>query len=196
MSKTDQEKWDKRFADKPLNVPKVPGFVEAQLTKLSTGRVLDVACGDGAAALALAGIHGNQVTALDVSSHALARLEQFAVDAGVAINLRQMDVDCEASMQALAEEAKYDLIVMCHFKPSSKLLKQLLAMLTAGGQLVLSTFNLRHHQQHGFSKRFCVDAEMYLPAPAGIDCLLYQSVERHGCFMDDYHFVNAMHSGG
>jgi len=28
-----------------------------------------------------------------------------------------------------------------------------------------------------------------LPAPAGIDCALHQSVERDGRFMDDYLFV-------
>jgi len=59
------------------------------------------------------------------------------------------------------------------------------------GQLLLSTFNLEHHRQHGFPKRFCLLPEEFLVTPEGVDCALYQSVERNNRFIDDYRFVKS-----
>jgi len=192
MSRADQEKWDKRFAAKPMSAPSAPDFITQVLGQLPTGRVLDLACGDGAAALILAGVAGNRVTAADVSPQALARLKRFASEAEVAVDLVQLDVDSESAVAALAVSQGYELIVMCHFKPSLELLTQLLGMLAMDGQLLLSTFNLEHHRQHGFPKRFCLLPEEFLVTPEGFNCALYQSVERNNRFMDDYRFVKSV----
>lgn len=188
MSRADQEKWDKRFAAKPMRVPSVPAFVAERLVSLPIGRVLDLACGDGAASLALAGVLGNHVTAADVSPQALVRLEQFAQQQGVSPLTHLLDVDDPQALAGLGADADsgFDAIVVCHFKPSEALFKQLLGLLVEGGQLLLSTFNLQHHRLNGFSSRFCLAPEQYLPLPKGFVCDLYRSVERGGSYMDDY----------
>ncbi|WP_197479816.1 hypothetical protein, partial [Oleiphilus sp. HI0132] len=52
--KEDQARWNKRFSERPMVQAKAPAFIEEALDQLLPGSVLDIASGDGAAALFLA----------------------------------------------------------------------------------------------------------------------------------------------
>lgn len=198
----DKLRWNKRFTEKPRVPPTPPEFVVQCSDLLSSGRVLDVASGDGAVALYLAA-QGAQVTALDISDVALERLASFAAERALNIKTYCLDLDEIASSNDLAEgivgenyinQSKtgyFDTVTMAYFKPSTILLSALADLLCPNGYLLLTTFNMQHHTATGFSQRFCLQANE-LVAIEVIDprltCVNYQSVNRNGKFMDDYLF--------
>ncbi len=182
----DRIRWDKRFLEKSLKAPKPPGFFQEFVTQCPEPgtRVLDVACGDGAAALWFAA-RGFQVSAWDISAVALDRLKVFAAQKSLSIDCRCEDLDLLAAPSVAAND-QFDFIVMAHFKPSLALLKALSLYLAPSGKMLLTTFNQQHHQHHGFSKRFCLESNEFVQALESMECLHYQSVERGTSYMDDY----------
>lgn len=180
----DKQRWNQRFSNKPLRQPKPPGFIVDKAPILARGRVLDVASGDGAAALYLAE-QGTDVVAADISDVALQRLQTFAEENSLKVETECLDFD---ELDALFGLGQFDAIVMAHFKPPVALLKTLTDLLLPGGILAISTFNLEHHTQNGFSKRFCLAPEEFKHVDERLQCELYQSVNRNGDFMDEYLF--------
>ncbi len=180
----DRARWDKRFDERPFTQPSAPTFFLEQSVSLPRGRALDVASGDGAVALWFAR-QGYDVTAVDISSVALARLQAFADQQKLLINCKNIDLDDRSALKEGLSET-YELICLAHFKPSLQLLEFLGACLAPGGQLLLSTFNLQHHQHNGFSKRFCLTPGEFQSTVEGLQCIHYQSVIRGDSFMDDY----------
>ena len=192
--KADQQKWDQRFTRRPLQAPSVPDFFPQQLAGQPRGRFLDLASGDGAVAL-WAAQQGYEVTAVDISSVGLERLQQFAQQASVEVTGIQLDLD---EFQTLAEGevlfspsaqvslTGFDVIAMAHFKPSVELLGKLAGLLNIGGQLMLTTFNLQQHHETGFSEPLCLRPEEFLSVSSPLHCVHYRSVERRGSFMDEY----------
>ncbi|MAZ86238.1 MAG: hypothetical protein CL693_01210 [Cellvibrionaceae bacterium] len=180
----DRVRWDKRFDERPLTQPSVPAFFVEQSVSLPWGRALDVASGDGAVALWFAR-QGYDVTAMDISSVALSRLQGFADQEKLLINCKNIDLDDRSALETGLTET-YELICLAHFKPSQELLEFLGSCLAPGGQLLLSTFNLQHHQHNGFSKRFCLTPGEFQSSVDGLHCVHYQSVRRGDSFMDDY----------
>jgi len=181
----DRLKWNQRFSNKPNRPPRAPGFLADVCPEMSPGTVLDLASGDGAAALYLAE-KGFEVTAADISEVALGRLQVFADQRGLNIHTRVVDLDTPQQVQALG---RFDNVVVFHFKPSQALWQLLPQLLVPGGQLVLSTFNMRHHRENGFSRRFCLAPEEWCNVHPALTLRYYRSVERDGDFMDDYLFV-------
>lgn len=163
MSKS-REKWDSRYLNKPDQAPQVHTFVEAMVDQLNAGSVLDIASGDGAAALYLAA-NGFQVTATDISGEGLKRLSRFAAQKGVSVATEVIDLEQEGG--ALSTLGQFDNIVISLYKPVATLWPEMVAHLRPGGRLLLSTFNLKHHEQNGFSRRFCLEpAELSAIHPA------------------------------
>lgn len=185
--KDDQKRWDQRFTDKPLLVPESLPYFEQALSQCARGAVLDVASGDGAVALAFARA-GFKVCAVDISGVALLRLRTFAEQEQLSVQCVCLDLDDVAGIEALGI---FDTIVIARFKPSLVLLNALARCLAPGGQLLLTTFNLAHHQATGFSRRFCLAPAELVAACAGLDCVSCESVERDGSFMDEYRFVRS-----
>jgi tellurite methyltransferase len=184
----DKQRWNQRFSDKALNFPKPPGFIEENASRLSSGCVLDIACGDGAAALYLAergAEKGIEVVAADISDVALDRLNGFAAQKKVEVQTLCIDFDDTAALKTLGH---FDAIVMAHYKPAISLLSVLIDQLKPDGFLAITTFNLQHHSENGFSKRFCLLQEEFLKIDERLSCEVYQSVERNGNYMDDYLF--------
>lgn len=180
----DRRKWDQRFSNKPNRAPGAPGYLTEACQQLSPGSVLDLASGDGAAALYLAE-KGFEVTATDISKVALNRLQGFAEQRGLMISTRTLDLD---NPQEVLTLGRFNNVVVFHFKPSDTLWQLLPQLLVPGGHLMLSTFNVRHHQENGFSRRFCLEPGEWCQVHPALTLCQYQSVERHGDYMDDYLF--------
>ena len=159
----DRQKWNRRFADKPLNRPQVPGFLQAAWDRLQPGTALELACGDGAGALYLAE-QGFAVTAVDIAEVALERLKGFAEDASVSVDTRALDLD---DLDALPALGRFDNLLAFHFKPAPALWARLPELLVPGGRLMLSTFNLEQHRAKGFAERFCLAGGGAAGPPSG-----------------------------
>lgn len=186
---SDRQRWDQRFSTKALQAPKVPRFFQQQLPQLPAAgaRVLDVASGDGAVALWFA-TQGFEVSALDISSVALARLQTFAQQQATSIDCICEDLDDVVSSGKVVPEA-FDVIVMAHFKPTLNLLERLSTCLRPAGQMLLTTFNQLHHEKQGFSERFCLSPHEFEHTIEGLQCVHYQSVEHNGSCMDEYRWL-------
>jgi len=182
--KEDQERWNTRFSKRPMTHPNTPGFIEERLEQLLPGTVLDVASGDGAAALYLAE-KGFTVTATDISEVALERLAFFAQERHIAVATCAVDLDQPAPLTRLGT---FDNIVMTHFKPATDYWPLLISLLRPGGKLLLSTFNLQHHLENNYSRRFCLGEKELVSISDHLTLEHHASVNRNGSYMDDYQF--------
>lgn len=190
----DRFKWDQRYAAKAAQRPGIPKILQQQWQQLNAGSVLDVASGDGAAALFLAE-QGFTVTATDISDQGLQRLAGFAAELGVSVTSLCADFDAaedREKLQQAAGEQGFDNIVISYFKPQAELLCWLASLLAKDGKLWLATFNLRQHEQQGFSKRFCLSPDEFrsiaeLPE-SGLELLEYQQHNDEQGGIDSYLF--------
>ena len=182
--KSDQERWNSRFKKRPLIQPQTPEFIIESLGQLLAGTVLDVASGDGAAALYLAS-KGFDVTAIDISEVALERLVVFSRQLNLEITTCAVDLDQASTLNQLGA---FDNIVISHFKPDPKLWPILISLLHPGGKLLLNTFNLKHHLENNFSRRFCLVEKELVSISDELILEHYASLNRNGNHMDDYLF--------
>jgi SAM-dependent methyltransferase len=93
------EMWARAAGDE-MTAPEIP-LLQSELRLPPGGRVLDLPCGHGRHAVALARL-GYRVTGADISEECLALAREAAAAAGVEICLRQLD------MRRLDERAAYD----------------------------------------------------------------------------------------
>ena len=167
-----------------MTQPHTPIFIEERLEQFRSGTVLDIASGDGAAALYLAQ-KGFTVTATDISEIALERLAFFAQKMSLNIVTCAADLDQPA---ALTHLGRFDNIVMAHFKPEPNYWPLIMSLLRPGGRLLLSTFNLKHHLENSFARRFCLEERELIDISDQLVLEYYASVNRNGSYMDDYQF--------
>ena len=182
--KEDRERWNTRFSKRPMIQPTIPGFIEETFEQILPGTVLDVASGDGAAALYLAA-KGFTVTASDISDVALERLALFAQELNLEVATCVVDLDQPAPLTRLGT---FDNIVIAHFKPETNYWPLLVSLLRPGGKLLLSTFNMKHHLENGFSRRFCLAENQLVNVSDQLVLEHHASVNRNGRYMDDYLF--------
>jgi 2-polyprenyl-3-methyl-5-hydroxy-6-metoxy-1,4-benzoquinol methylase len=180
----DQKRWNTRFFKRPIVRPNTPEFIEERFYQLLPGTVLDVASGDGAAALYLA-VKGFTVTAIDISDVALERLALFAQELNLEVATCLVDLDQPAPLTRLG---MFDNIVIAHFKPKSIYWPLLVSLLRPGGKLLLSTFSLKHHLENNFSRRFCLEEYELVNISDQLVLEHHASVNRAGSYMDDYLF--------
>jgi len=109
-------------------------FLVENIGILPKGRVLDVATGRGRNAVYLAQ-QGFEVDGIDISREALDAAEALAVESGVSVTFRLMDLENDAS---LPQEA-YDVII-CFNYLYRPLIPQLKRSLRPGGMLVYETY--------------------------------------------------------
>ena len=102
----DADKWNERYRNRAVSDQLPHPLVLRAADLLPTGRALDLACGLGRHALALAA-RGWHVTAVDVSSVALSRLTDNDLIEAVHTNL--------AAHELALSPASYDLIVMTNY---------------------------------------------------------------------------------
>lgn len=109
MSQAEAHKWEARYraSDAPPGPPSP--FIAHWITRLAAGPALDVGCGTGRHALALARA-GFDVTGVDVSAAALDRAQAQARIEGLNVDWRQADLD-----EFVLPAARYAVVVNCQF---------------------------------------------------------------------------------
>jgi SAM-dependent methyltransferase len=133
--------WDERYrAEQRLWIPDPDPALLELADGLSPGRALDLACGEGRNALALAR-RGFQVTAVDFSAVALERLEASARELGLEVATVR-----SALREFLAQPPSAELVVLANFHPPRAerlaIYARLHAAVAPGGVL----FIIGHHR--------------------------------------------------
>lgn len=132
--------WDEKFADrgdKPLSPEK--SLIE-NISYFKAGSVLDIACGDGRNALFLMEC-GFEVTGIDFSSKALARLETFAERYRYNVTTREVDL---STANALNDLGIYDNIVVNHYRLNKEQFLDIKNHITNNGILFICGFGHKH----------------------------------------------------
>jgi SAM-dependent methyltransferase len=137
----NSEAWNERYRGEQRLWIRDPDPALMELVDtLSPGRALDLACGEGRNALALAQ-RGFEVIAVDFSAVALERLATSARELGLEIATVQADL-----REFLLEPPSADLVVLANFHPPREerlaIYRGLRAAVAPGGTLFL----IGHHQ--------------------------------------------------
>jgi 2-polyprenyl-6-hydroxyphenyl methylase/3-demethylubiquinone-9 3-methyltransferase len=131
--------WDPKGPMRPLHAmnPARIGFIQARIA--AGARVLDVGCGAGLAAEALARA-GHSVLGIDMAEAALAAARQHAEDAGLELSYR-----LAAAEDLLSEPERFPVItaleIIEHVPDPAAFLLTLAGLLAPRGKLFLSTLN-------------------------------------------------------
>ena len=131
---TAQMKWDKIYSEVDYNRMQVATVLaEHQSLLPKEGCGLDLACGLGRNALLLAA-HGLETYALDISSVAIRKLQQQALQQRLVIHCQQQDIE-----KTLLAKNKFDVIVISRFL-NRGLCCQIMNALKLDGLLFYQTF--------------------------------------------------------
>lgn len=134
--KKDQQRWDERYRQKGLVLPKGPhSFLKNHVRLLPKGKVLDLAAGEGRNAIFLAE-KGFDVDAVDISGVALKKARQWAKAKGVRIRTVVADLDS----YSIGEE-RYDVIANFYFL-RRRLIPKIKKGLKKGGRVIFETYLL------------------------------------------------------
>ncbi|HEY5318206.1 MAG TPA: class I SAM-dependent methyltransferase [Solirubrobacteraceae bacterium] len=149
-----REKWNRRYSEQGITAfPDRPSeWLEENRELLlgpGGGRALDVACGDGRNSVFLAEL-GFAVDAVDVSDVAVGALRAAAIERGLAVDARRMDLELET-----LPVARYEVIVQMNYLQRD-LFAALARALTPGGLLIVETVARAHVEELGksFDPRF------------------------------------------
>jgi 2-polyprenyl-3-methyl-5-hydroxy-6-metoxy-1,4-benzoquinol methylase len=145
------EDWDERYSGEQIWSGNPNEALVAEVAELSTGRALDVGCGEGADSVWLAR-QGWQVTALDISAKAVQRTEALAADAGV-----QVEGVAAGLLDASLADASYDLVSAMYpallRTPTAEVERRLLDLVAPGGTLLVvhhADIDREHARDNGY----------------------------------------------
>src|SRR5210317_975151 len=172
MSEADRSKWNQRYAEDSYRKSNPVTLLSDWLPRIPVGRALDVACGAGRNALALAEA-GFQVDAIDISAIGLQKLEHSARERGLDIQCVEQDLD-----ESYDFASGYDLILVLWYVDLA-LIERLCSCLAPGGYLLCEEH--LHSEQDVIgpaSNQFRVAPGELRKAVSSLDLLLYEeSVE-------------------
>lgn len=135
MSEDDRRRWDERYRRPGLLMgpaPK-PWVVGLEPVLPRAGRALEIACGEGQLALWLAR-RGLEVTAVDISPLALAKLRAQAETERLAGRIRAVEADLDLGLPPIEPGLA---LVSCVDFYSPVLMAQARALLAPGGMLMV-----------------------------------------------------------
>lgn len=132
----DRIKWNKRFESQDSFLGELPSpFLAQEIERIKAlvpgPDALDIACGEGRNSMFLAQ-HGFRVLGLDISDIGLAKGRQRALEKGVDVDFRRIDLD------DYIIEGTFDLILNFNFL-LRKLIPTEVASLKPGGMLLFDT---------------------------------------------------------
>lgn len=187
MAEGDAERWDRKHAsghDAKAPDPRLLAALDRpELRALSGGRALDVACGTGRHALALARA-GFEVLAVDVSAVALERLDAAAAAAaataaeGLRVRTERRDLEAEG-----LPPGRFELVVVVDYLERS-LFPELREAVAPVGCVFHETFSWRHSEATGFRRAFCLEPGELLGAFEGFEVLAHEEGELEGRFRE------------
>jgi tellurite methyltransferase len=177
--------WNQRYRERPdaLGAPN-PWIMDHVGVFPKAARILDLACGEGNNAVALAG-QGFSVVGVDFSPVALERAQRFAARAGVEIETLREDLD---SPSALASLGPIEGVVVTHYRPTSW--EPIVRWLRRPGHVVVSCFNEEEHVQSGFPLAWCLHAHELYDVP-GLRVVTYKRGVDAGHRVDNYVLARA-----
>lgn len=165
------EHWDECYSGERIWSGNPNQALVAEVAGLSTGRALDVGCGEGADSVWLAG-RGWHVTALDISAKAVEHTEALAANAGVHVTGVAAGL-----LDASLTDAAYDLVSAMYpallRTPTAEAEQRLLDLVAPGGTVLVvhhADIDREHALQQGY------DPDDYV-SPADVRAL---AVERGG----------------
>lgn len=136
MTHADRDKWEQKYAAKDVSeVPAPDEWLLECVSGLKPGRALDLACGLGQNAVALAQL-GWQVDAVDISARGLELALQQAEQQAVRIRGICADLD-----EWWPEENRYDLVIVFRFLDWARVPAIVRRSLKPGGTLLYETFS-------------------------------------------------------
>jgi SAM-dependent methyltransferase len=169
MAEDDQERWDRRWAERSHEHTTPPDWLaelEDELPK--GGRVLDVAAGTGRIALWFARA-GCRVTAVDVSPVGLERLSEAARGEGLEVETIVADLET-----APLPEGPWDAIT-CFAYLRRDLFPAMRDRLTPGGLLICGMTTLRNLQRHERPPaRYCVEPNELIRLCTPLEVVYYR----------------------
>ena len=170
-----QAKWDARHGD-PLKQPAVARVLEENLHLLpASGEALELACGLGGNALALAA-QGLDVSAWDLSPVAIERLQALAAARG----LKRLQAAVRDVERAPPAPNSFDVIVVSYYLERS-LIPHLIAALRPGGLIYYQTFTRIAVSEEGPSNaEFRLSDNELLELFSGLKVRVYREENRLG----------------
>jgi tellurite methyltransferase len=172
MEHSARERWNaRRRRDGFEPFPEIPSewVVEHRELLSGHGRALDVACGEGRDALALARL-GYDVDAIDVSDIAIDALRAAADQRALPICPRIVDLEREP-----LPDNTYDAVVCINYLQRD-LFAQLERALRPGGLLIVETFGRAHIDELGadFNQAYVLERNELLRAFPGLHVVHYR----------------------
>lgn len=172
MDRQAQEKWDRRYRQARATPPAVAVVRENMHLLPPRGRALDIACGLGGNALALAR-QGLEVEAWDLSPVAVEHLQHEAAGLPLTANVRDV-------LATHPPSATYDVITVAHFLERS-LMPAIAAALRPRGLLFYQTFTQSRVDTRGPSDiRFRLRRNELLHLFPTLNVVLYREEDRLG----------------
>jgi SAM-dependent methyltransferase len=163
MTSADREKWDRIYSQKSATtIPPVDDWLLECVEELTPGRALDLACGLGQNAMALANL-GWDVDAVDISQTGLDLAAQHARSQGLEINWVCADLD------HWIPDKSYNLIVLFRFLDWATIPSIVQQGLNVEGVFCYETFSstqMDRLDNHLRNSQFTVqpgDFDQYLP---------------------------------
>ncbi len=139
MSHADRERWDVKYAAKPVPERLNPDdWLKQAVSGLNPSRALELACGSGQNAIWLA-LQGWLVDAIDISPVGLAQAQELARTRGVRVNWIAADLD-----EFTPVPETYDLVIVFRFLDRVRLPGIVEHTLRPGGRLIYETFTTAH----------------------------------------------------
>ncbi|MEP6679211.1 MAG: bifunctional 2-polyprenyl-6-hydroxyphenol methylase/3-demethylubiquinol 3-O-methyltransferase UbiG [Betaproteobacteria bacterium] len=143
--------WDPESEFRPLHEinPLRLGWIEAQAGSLAGKRIVDVGCGGGILAEAMAG-RGARVTGIDLSDKALGVARLHQLESGVEVDYRLIAAEALAAAEPASADVVTCMEMLEHVPQPASVVAACATLAKPGATLVFSTLN-RNPKSYAFA---------------------------------------------